>query len=226
MFELFRIKITVESLLNSITLGVSFINLLFAFFVYNELIHNKQIYQVLSKNFKSIAIIFILTTKFIPRIVNVINNSRFMLKFNEQKKDSESKFNIFKKNIELIGTVFDKVIPSFMNMSDTLIIRGYTSNNINKSKKSKKNLDDIILRSLIGFEMLLSILFVEKKYGKVDFGSANIKITFNSYILVILIINILIVLIPIIMGGVHLLWWKLHHSETIRSDTQITSLYR
>lgn len=60
------LKITTESLGNGMILGLSFVNLLGAFYLYDALARTKVIFEVLANIFKSIAIIFILTIKFIP----------------------------------------------------------------------------------------------------------------------------------------------------------------
>lgn len=70
------VKVTLESLSNGIILGVSFVNLLWAFYLYDALIRIKVIFELLAKFFKSVAVVFVLTIKFIPQIIAIYRETK------------------------------------------------------------------------------------------------------------------------------------------------------
>jgi len=225
LFEIPFLKVTTESLMNAVVLGISFVNLLWAFYLYDSLIRIKTVFELLANLFKSIAIIFILTVKFIPKIIQIYTETKTVSRFRTQHQSNEQGLlKRIKRTVGLNEIVLNKAIASFMNVSDTLILKGYERRRRNLGYVEFKRFDVIIL--ILG---LLSVIFnismSVQHLGKINFGSANLKVSTNGVAL-ILVINCLFILLPFLTGGVNYLWWKFYGSKTTVSDTITAKNYR
>lgn len=197
------LKITTESVNNGITFGLSFVNLLWAFYLYDALIRVKTVFELLASVFKSIAIIFILTIQFIPKIVNIFSETKAIQKFRTQKKATG-----IKSSMDLTENVLNKAIANFMNVSDTLILRGFHSRQKRLGKVEFKQIDWQII-TIIGLILVSDGIL---------FQTGNIKF--------IALTNIFLILLPILTGGINRLWWKFYGSKTTVSDTTTVKNYR
>ncbi|TGD22016.1 hypothetical protein EGT49_09865 [Companilactobacillus suantsaicola] len=197
------LKITTESVNNGITFGLSFVNLLWAFYLYDALIRVKTVFELLASVFKSIAIIFILTIQFIPKIVNIFSETKAIQKFRTQKKATG-----IKSSMDLTENVLNKAIANFMNVSDTLILRGFHSCQKRLGKVEFKQIDWQII-TIIGLILVSDGIL---------FQTGNIKF--------IALTNIFLILLPILTGGINRLWWKFYGSKTTVSDTTTVKNYR
>jgi hypothetical protein len=218
------LKITTESLLNGIILGISFVNLLWSFYLYDALIRVKVIFELLSNLFKSIAIIFILTIKFIPRIIEIYTDTKEVLKF-RQVNNEQGLWKKLRQAIDLNEIILNKVVANFMNVSDALILKGYEQRQ-KKLGKTEFKLYDWSIIGLIGMSVIFNLIMLSLKVGQINFGSANLKITFDRNILLIMVLNCLMILLPWLIGGLNYLWWKYYVSKTTVSDTITAKNYR
>lgn len=218
------LKITTESLLNGIILGISFVNLLWSFYLYDALIRVKVIFELLSNLFKSIAIIFILTIKFIPRIIEIYTDTKEVLKF-RQVNNEQGLWKKLRQTIDLNEIILNKVVANFMNVSDALILKGYEQRQ-KKLGKTEFRLYDWSIIGLIGMSVIFNLIMLSLKVGQINFGSANLRITFNRNILLIIVLNCLMILLPWLIGGLNYLWWKYYVSKTTVSDTITAKNYR
>jgi len=220
------VKITTESLLNGVILGIAFVNLLWAFYLYDSLARTKVIFELLSSFFKSIAIIFILTIKFIPKIIEIFTETKALNRFRKSSNsDEQGRLKRIRSTIDLTEIVLNKVIANFMNVSDTLILKGYEhrQRKVGKTEYTKK---DWILLSVIGFSVVFNVMVVVSKVAKINFGSAKLVIPNGSEIIGIVIINCLLILLPLLIGGTNYVWWKFYVSKTTASATITAKHYR
>jgi hypothetical protein len=218
------LKITTESLLNGIILGISFVNLLWSFYLYDALIRVKVIFELLSNLFKSIAIIFILTIKFIPRIIEIYTDTKEVLKF-RQVNNEQGLWKKLRQAIDLNEIILNKVVANFMNVSDALILKGYEQRQ-KKLGKTEFKLYDWSIIGLIVMSVIFNLIMLSLKVGQINFGSANLKISFDRNILLIMVLNCLMILLPWLIGGLNYLWWKYYVSKTTVSDTITAKNYR
>ncbi|WP_119326487.1 energy-coupling factor transporter transmembrane component T [Companilactobacillus musae] len=218
------LKITTESLLNGIILGISFVNLLWSFYLYDALIRVKAIFELLSNFFRSIAIIFILTIKFIPRIIEIYTDTKEVLKF-RQVNNEQGLWKKLRQAIDLNEIILNKVVANFMNVSDALILKGYEQRQ-KKLGKIEFKLYDWSIIGLIVMSVIFNLIMLSLKVGQINFGSANLRISFNRNILLIIVLNCLMILLPWLMGGLNYLWWKYYVSKTTVSDTITAKNYR
>lgn len=218
------LKITTESLLNGIILGISFVNLLWSFYLYDALIRVKVIFELLSNLFRSIAIIFILTIKFIPRIIEIYTDTKEVLKF-RQVNNEQGLWKKLRQAIDLNEIILNKVVANFMNVSDALILKGYEQRQ-KKLGKIEFKLYDWSIIGLIVMSVIFNLIMLSLKVGQINFGSANLRISFNRNILLIIVLNCLMILLPWLMGGLNYLWWKYYVSKTTVSDTITAKNYR
>jgi len=170
------VKITTESLLNGVILGIAFVNLLWAFYLYDSMARTKVIFELLSNFFKSIAIIFILTIKFIPKIIEIFTETKALNRFRKPTSDNESGLlKRIRQTIDLTEIVLNKVIANFMNVSDTLILKGYEhrQRKVGKIEYTRK---DWVLLSIIGISVVFNFSVVVSKIAKINFGSAKLVI--------------------------------------------------
>ena len=220
------VTITTESLLNGVILGLSFINLLWSFYLYDSLARVKVIFELLSNFLKSIAVVFILTIKFIPQIIEVFTETKALGKF--RKSSVNDKKNLFKKakqTIDLTEIVLNKSIAKFMNVSDTLILKGYEQRQQKLDKTEYKKID-LLLLSLLIISMIFNLLVSVSKITKVNFGSARLVIPLNNEIIWVAVINCVLIVLPVLMGGLNYLWWKFYISKTTASVTITAKKYR
>jgi len=225
LFEVPFLRVTTESVMNAVILGISFVNLLWAFYLYDSLIRIKTVFELLANLFKSIAIIFILTVKFIPKIIQIYTETKTISKFRVQSPSNEQ--GLLKRIKQAAGLneiVLNKAVANFMNISDTLILKGYEQRRRKLGHLEFKRFDAIIL--IIGlFSVIFNIGMSVQHLGKINFGSADLKISTQGVAL-ILIVNCLFVLLPLLTGGVNYLWWKFYSSKTTVSDTITAKNYR
>ncbi|HIY91838.1 energy-coupling factor transporter transmembrane component T [Companilactobacillus sp. HBUAS56275] len=218
----YSFQITQESLLNGFILGVSFVNLLWAFYIYNALIRVKTVFELLSSLLKNVALIFILTIQFIPRIIQIYNETKAIKKFRTQKELQRSKL---KSTMDLMEMILNKAVASFMNVSDTLILRGF-----NNRQKSVGRLEyrgsDFLLSGLIILGLVADIVMSINKIGVINLGSIDVRLSFTSSELILLLINVFLILLPVLFGGVNYLWWKFYISKITASDTTTVKKYR
>jgi hypothetical protein len=214
------LKITTESLGNGIILGISFVNLLWAFYLYNALARTKVIFEVLSKFFKSIAIIFILTIKFIPRIVEIFTETKNLQKF----RLGESKGGL-KQTMSLTEIVLNKAMGSFMNVSDSLLLKGYEGRQ-KKLGRTEYQRSDFLILVLIVIAVAFNFTMVILKVGQVNFGSAKVLIPIDWKVSIIAVINCGLIILPLILGGINYGWWKFYVSKTTTSATITAKRYR
>ncbi|WP_125565429.1 energy-coupling factor transporter transmembrane component T [Companilactobacillus insicii] len=223
IFQIPFLKVTFESLMNAGILAFSFVNLLLAFYIYDALTNVKIIFDLISRSFRSIAIIFILTIKFIPKTIEIFKNTNYLYNFRYyQSNNDEAKIT---QKMDLIEIVLNKSIANFMNVSDVLITKGYN----NRSKVSKEilnNISDYILLLISGSAILFDLIMSFLKIGKVNFGSAKIAFLINSNILVICLINVIMILMPILIGVFQYLWWKWYISRTTVLNTPTVKNFR
>jgi hypothetical protein len=222
LWTFYSFQITQESLLNGFILGVSFVNLLWAFYIYNVLIRVKTVFELLSSLLKNVALIFILTIQFIPRIIQIYNETKAIKKFRTQKELQQSKL---KSTMDLMEMILNKAVASFMNVSDTLILRGF-----NNRQKSVGRLEyrgsDFLLSGLIVLGLVADIVMSINKIGVINLGSIDVRLTFASSELILLLINVFLILLPVLFGGVNYLWWKFYISKITASDTTTVKKYR
>lgn len=224
LLEVPLLKITTESLINAAVLGLSFVNLLWAFSLYDALIRIKTIFELLANVFKSIAIIFILTVKFIPQIIKIYTETKAISKFRVEQVHNDKFLKKIKQTIDLNEIVLNKAIASFMNVSDTLILKGYDHRKSKLGKTEFKRGDWLILCLTVGVIVFNTIMSV-RKLGKINFGSANLHIS-SQGVSVILIVDSLFILLPLLMGGINYLWWRFYSSKITVSDTITAKNYR
>ncbi|WP_125589300.1 energy-coupling factor transporter transmembrane component T [Companilactobacillus jidongensis] len=210
------IKITTESLLNAGILAFSFVNLLLAFYIYDALTNVKVIFDLLSKSLRNIAIVFILTIKFIPKIIEIFENTNYLYKF--RSRDAYKKMN-------LLEIVLNKAIASFMNVSDVLITRGYDRRR-SVSRNYANTKTDYILSIGSFTAIIFNLTMVLLKNGKVSFGSASVSFIMNSNIIIISVLNILMITMPILIGVSQYLWWKWYISKTTASNMPTVKSFR
>lgn len=222
LWTFYSFQITQESLLNGFILGVSFVNLLWAFYIYNALIRVKTVFELLSSLLKNVALIFILTIQFIPRIIQIYNETKAIKKFRTQKELQRSKL---KSTMDLMEMILNKAVASFMNVSDTLILRGF-----NNRQKSVGRLEyrgsDFLLSGLIILGLVADIVMSINKIGVINLGSIDVRLSFTSSELILLLINVFLILLPVLFGGVNYLWWKFYISKITASDTTTVKKYR
>lgn len=222
LWTFYSFQITQESLLNGFILGVSFVNLLWAFYIYNALIRVKTVFELLSSLLKNVALIFILTIQFIPRIIQIYNETKAIKKFRTQKELQQSKL---KSTMDLMEMILNKAVASFMNVSDTLILRGF-----NNHQKSVGRLEyrgsDFLLSGLIILGLVVDIVMSIDKIGVINLGSIDVRLSFTSSELILLLINVFLILLPVLFGGVNYLWWKFYISKITASDTTTVKKYR
>lgn len=224
LLKLPLLTITKESLINAAVLGLSFVNLLWSFSLYDSLIRIKTIFELLANLFKSIAIIFILTVKFIPQIINIYTETKSISKFRTRQVYNDKFFERIKRTIDLNEIVLNKAIASFMNVSDTLILKGYDQRRSKLGKTEFRRWDWLILFLTIGVIVFNVVMSVEK-FGKINFGSARLHISLQG-VSSILIVDGLFILLPLLMGGINYLWWKFYSSKITASDTITVKNYR
>ena len=218
------VKITTESLSNGIILGISFVNLLWAFYLYDALIRIKVIFELLAKFFKSVAIVFVLTIKFIPQIIAIYRETKELNKFRiyeESKKFSQR----IKETMTLTEVVLNKSIANFMNVADALTLKGYEQRQQKIGKTDFKNSDWAILSTVL-ISIIINLILVILKIGKINFGSANLSIQTDIKIWIIMILDSLLILLPLITGGWAYLWWKYYVSKTTVSNTTTVKDFR
>lgn len=218
------VKITTESLSNGIILGISFVNLLWAFYLYDALIRIKVIFELLAKFFKSVAIVFVLTIKFIPQIIAIYRESKELNKFRiyeESKKFSQR----IKETMTLTEVVLNKSIANFMNVADALTLKGYEQRQQKIGKTDFKTSDWAILSTVL-ISIIINLILVILKIGKINFGSANLSIQTDIKIWIIMILDSLLILLPLITGGWAYLWWKYYVSKTTVSNTTTVKDFR
>ncbi|MFD1418684.1 energy-coupling factor transporter transmembrane component T [Companilactobacillus keshanensis] len=218
IFQLPMLKVTTESLLNACILAFSFVNLLLAFHIYDALTNVKIIFDLLSRNLRNIAIIFILTIKFIPKIIEIFNDTKFLYKFRSSKKE-----NRLTKQLNLLEIVLNKSIANFMNMSDVLTTKGYGKKGTRRHFKC--NTSDYLLMIISFLTIIFDVVMIVSKIGKVNFGSSNVQIIFDKNILVGLI-NVFLIIMPILIGGFQYLWWKWYISKISVSDMPTVKNFR
>lgn len=220
------LTISTQSLTNAFILGISFMNILWSFYIYDSLTHTKLIFEILSNVFKSIAIIFILTVKFIPKIINIFSEVRQLYKFRNSSTVRVSGVGRrVKQAMNLNEIVLNKSISNFMNMSDSLISKGYNQRRQSFVHENNK-LSDYILRSVVTISVIINIVFLTRGIGQVDFGSANVDFRFSWQIATIIVLNFIAVVYPLMIGEFHFLWWKSFISRTTVSNTPTVQKYR
>ncbi|WP_010624085.1 energy-coupling factor transporter transmembrane component T [Companilactobacillus versmoldensis] len=220
------VTVSVQSLTNAFILGISFMNILWSFYLYDALMHTKLIFEILSNLFKSIAIIFILTVKFIPKIVDIFNDVRQLYKFRNSSPTSDSGFiQRMKETMNLNQIVLDKSIANFMNMSDALISKGYNQRRQSFVHETNK-LSDIIFRSVIFISLVFNLIMMTRGNGQVDFGSGTVNFKFDFWIGMIIVLNFISIVYPLMIGEFHYLWWKSFVSRTTASSTLTARNYR
>lgn len=218
------VKITTESLSNGIILGISFVNLLWAFYLYDALIRIKVIFELLAKFFKSVAIVFVLTIKFIPKIIAIYRETKELNKF--RIYEESKKFNQrIKETMTLTEVVLNKSIANFMNVADALTLKGYEQRQQKIGKTDFKNSDWAILSTIL-ISIIINLILVILKIGKINFGSANLSIQTDMKIWIIMILDSLLILLPLIIGGWAYLWWKYYVSKTTVSNTTTVKDFR
>ncbi len=218
------VKITTESLSNGIILGISFVNLLWAFYLYDALIRIKVIFELLAKFFKSVAIVFVLTIKFTPQIIAIYRETKELNKFRiyeESKKFSQR----IKETMALTEVVLNKSIANFMNVADALTLKGYEQRQQKIGKTDFKTSDWAILSTVL-ISIIINLILVILKIGKINFGSANLSIQTDIKIWIIMILDSLLILLPLITGGWAYLWWKYYVSKTTVSNTTTVKDFR
>ncbi|MFD1471943.1 energy-coupling factor transporter transmembrane component T [Companilactobacillus mishanensis] len=226
VFQIPFLKVTSESVLNGTVLGVSFLNILWSFYIYDAMTHTKIIFDLLSKFFRSIAIIFILTVKFIPKIVDIFNKVKLLYKF--RNNNAERKTNLVelsKQSMFLSEIVLNKSIANFMNMSDVLQTKGYGSQHRLRAHQINRR-SDYFARTIFMISLIFNIVMLIKHVGRINFGSANVNIQFSTMIIATTLICSVTVIYPLMIGGIHYLWWKLFASKTTVSNIQIAKKFR
>jgi len=218
IFQLPFFKMTSESLLNAVNLAFSFVNLLLAFYIYDALTNVKIIFDLLSRSLRSIAIIFILTVKFIPKIIDIFNDTKFLYKFRSNQKEKK-----LTKQLNLLEIVLNKSIANFMNMSDVLTTKGYGKKGFKRHFKCNKT--DYILMTISLLTIVFDAMMIFFKVGKVDFGSSNVQIFFGINTLVGLV-NVCLIAMPILIGGFQYLWWKWYVSKISVSNMPTVKNFR
>ncbi|AKP66198.1 energy-coupling factor transporter transmembrane component T [Companilactobacillus ginsenosidimutans] len=226
LLKLPLIVVSTQSLTNAFILGISFMNILWSFYIYDALTHTKLIFEILSNVFKSIAIIFILTVKFIPKIMGIFNDVRQLYKFRNSSPTRNSGFiQRIKQGMYMNEIVLNKSIANFMNMSDSLISKGYNQRRQSFVHENNK-LSDFILRTIVTISIIFNIVMITQGIGQVDFGSGNVDFQFTWLIGIIILLNLIAILYPIMIGEFHYLWWKSFVSRTTVSSTPTAQKYR
>ncbi|KRK52035.1 energy-coupling factor transporter transmembrane component T [Companilactobacillus kimchii] len=218
----YSFRLTQESLLNGLILGISFVNLLWAFYIYNALIRVKTVFELLSSLLKNVALIFILTIQFIPRIIQIYNETKSIRKFRTQDEVQHSKL---KSTMDLMEIILNKAVASFMNVSDTLILRGFNNHQKSIGKLEYRGAD-FLLSVLVVSGLVADIVMAIGKVGVINLGSIDVRLTFTNSELVLLLINVILILLPVIFGGVNYLWWKFYISKITASNTTTVKKYR
>ena len=218
------VKVTLESLSNGIILGVSFVNLLWAFYLYDALIRIKVIFELLAKFFKSVAVVFVLTIKFIPQIIAIYRETKELNKFRVYEKPQKFGQKI-KVTLELTEVVLNKAIANFMNVADALTLKGYEQRQQKIGKTDFKNSDWAIL-IIVLISVIVNLVLVILKIGKINFGSANLLIQTDVKVWLVMIFDSLLILLPLIIGGWTYLWWKYYVSKTTASNTTTVKDFR
>lgn len=219
IFQLPLLKITTQSLLNAGILAFSFVNLLLAFYIYDALTSVKVVFDLLSHGLRNIAIVFILTTKFIPKVIAIFKNTKFLYQYRSKNVTK----NKMKQQLGLLEIVLNKAIARFMNVSDVLVVKGFSNKSArNKFKIGKTDYLLLVISFLITFfNIVMSVL----KIGKVNFGSGNVKIMMSGNVIVG-IVNSLLILMPILIGVFQYLWWKLYISKITASNMPTVKSFR
>lgn len=218
------VKITTESLSNGIILGISFVNLLWAFYLYDALIRIKVIFELLAKFFKSVAIVFVLTIKFIPEIISIYRETKELNKFRIFEKP-QSFFQKIHKASTLTEIVLNKALASFMNVADALTLKGYEQRQQKIGQTDFKKRDIIVL-SAVMVSVVINLVLVILRIGKIDFGSADLAIQSDLKIWLITVFDSLMILLPLIIGGCTYLWWKYYVSKITASNTTTVKDFR
>lgn len=222
LFQIPLLRVTTESFLNAGILAFSFVNLLLAFYIYDSLTNVKVIFDLLSKSLRSIAIVFILTIKFIPKIIQIFENTSFLYKFRSNNYHGNGRIS---KQMDLLEIVLNKSVASFMNVSDVLITKGY-----NERAKVARNYhgtkSDYIFFTVSFLTIIFNFTMIFLKTGKIDFGSATVKFGINSNIIIISVINLIMITMPILIGVFQYLWWKWYISRTTVLNTPTVKNFR
>lgn len=220
------VTISTQSLTNGFILGISFLNILWSFYIYDALTHTKLIFEILSNVFKSIAIIFVLTVKFIPKIIDIFNDVRQLYKFrNSSPTRDKGRINRIKQTMHLNEIVLNKSISNFMNMSDSLISKGYNQRRQSFVHETNK-VSDYIMRSFLTISIIFNLVMLTKGIGQVNFGSGNVDFRFTWLIGLIIFLNFITIIYPILIGEFHYLWWKSFISKTTASNIPTAQRYR
>lgn len=222
LWTFYSFRLTQESLLNGFILGISFVNLLWAFYIYNALIRVKTVFELLSSLLKNVALIFILTIQFIPRIIQIYNETKSIRKFRTQNEGQQSKL---KSTMDLMEIILNKAVTSFMNVSDTLILRGFNNHQKSIGKLEYRGAD-FLLSVLMVLGLVVDIVMAIGKVGVINLGSIDVRPTFTNSELILLLINMILILLPVIFGGVNCLWWKFYISKITASNTTTVKKYR
>lgn len=222
LWKFYSFRLTQESLLNGFILGISFVNLLWAFYIYNALIRVKTVFELLSSLLKNVALIFILTIQFIPRIIQIYNETKSIRKFRIQNEVQHSKL---KSTMDLMEIILNKAVASFMSVSDTLILRGFNNHQKSIGKLEYRGAD-FLLSILMVSGLVVDIVMVIGKVGVINLGSIDVQLIFTNSELILLLINMILILLPVIFGGVNYLWWKFYISKITASNTTTVKKYR
>ncbi|WP_334330015.1 energy-coupling factor transporter transmembrane component T [Companilactobacillus sp. HBUAS59699] len=222
IFQIPFLKVTTESLMNASILAFSFVNLLLAFYIYDAFTNVKTIFDLMSKGFRSIAIVFILTIKFIPKIIEIFKETGFLYKFRSNDNSGKSKLT---SQMDLIEIILNKAMASFMNVSDVLITKGY-SNRQKITKRFNGTVSDYILLLTSVLVTIFNFVMLFFKVGKVDLGSANVQMFTDKNIFIVMTINLVMILMPILIGVSQYLWWKWYVSKITASNMPTAKNFR
>ncbi|WP_300562919.1 energy-coupling factor transporter transmembrane component T [Companilactobacillus sp.] len=226
LFKIPFLTVSTQSITNGFILGISFMNILWSFYLYDALTHTKLIFEILSNVFKSIAIIFILTVKFIPKIIDIFRDVRQLYKFRNSAPVRVYGFSKWiKQTMNLNEIVLNKSISNFMNMSDSLISKGYNQRRQSFVHETNK-LSDYILRVVMLVSIAFNIVMITNGFGQVNFGSGQVNFKFDIWIALIILLNFLAIVYPLLIGEFHYLWWKSFISRTTASSTPTVQKYR
>lgn len=222
LWKYYFFQVTKESLLNGIILGISFVNLLWAFYIYNVMMRVKTVFELLSSWLKNVALVFILTIQFIPRIIQIFNQTKAVMKFRMEDNLQKAKL---KTTINLMEIVLNKAMASFMNVSDTLVLRGFNNKRKSVGKLEYKRLDFVLLIIMI-LGLIIDILMFIKKIGVINLGAIDVHLAFTKSEFTLILINMILISLPVLFGGLSYLWWRFYISKITASDITTVKRYR
>lgn len=127
--------------------------------------------------------------------------------------------------MDLTEIALNKAMASFMNVSDSLLLKGYETRKKRLGKTEYQRVDKSVIIVII-LAVIFNLMMVALKVGQVEFGTAKVEILINWQVGIIAVINGGLIILPLILGGINYAWWRFYVSKTSASVTTTAKNYR